>query len=250
MNPPCPAVEVRHLVRTFSTSAGLVHALRGIDLVIEPGEFLAIMGPSGSGKSTLIHLLAGLDHPTQGDILLAGQPLASLNEDALTLLRRRRLGIIFQTFNLLDVLTAEENVALPLLLDGLPETQASRRALEALAQVGLQDRAGHLPNQLSGGEQQRVAIARALVIQPVILLADEPTGNLDTASGDAVLQLLRRLVDEQKQTLLLVTHDPRHAARADRLLRLRDGLVLQEQKLHPSSRSLRELLENLGEPLE
>jgi len=154
-----------------------------------------------------------------------------MDDDRLTLLRRRSLGMVFQAFNLVDVLTAVENVALPLVIDGVRESEADRRAREALARVGLSERAEHLPGQLSGGEQQRVAIARALVIKPVILLADELTGNLDSATGDELLHLLRRLVDEQKQTLLLVTHDARHAAWADRLLRLRDGKFVEEQKL-------------------
>jgi putative ABC transport system ATP-binding protein len=241
------AVEVRGLVRVFPTAAGQVEALRGIDLAIRPGEFVAVMGPSGSGKSTLLHLIAGLDRPTAGTIAIAGQQLATLDDDELTLLRRRRLGIVFQAFNLIDVLSAEENVALPLLIDGVSEAEATTRAREALARVGLVDRCDHLPGQLAGGEQQRVAIARALVIGPVVLLADEPTGNLDTTNGDAVLALLRRLVDEQKQTLLLVTHDARHAARADRLLRLRDGRVTEEQRLPSGARTLSEVLGELGD---
>jgi putative ABC transport system ATP-binding protein len=240
-----PAVEVRGLERVFPSAAGPVEALRGVDLTIRPGEFVAVMGPSGSGKSTLLHLIAGLDQPTRGEVVVAGQALASMDDDALTLLRRRRLGIVFQAFNLLDVLTAEENVALPLLIDGVGEAEATRRAREALAGVDLEGRREHLPGQLSGGEQQRVAIARALVTHPV-LLADEPTGNLDTATGDAVVALLRRLVDERGQTLLLVTHDARHAARADRVLRLRDGRVVEEQRLPTREKTLGEVLGELG----
>ncbi|MFO0844525.1 MAG: ABC transporter ATP-binding protein [Gemmataceae bacterium] len=241
------AVELRGLTRTYPTAAGRVEALRGIDLVVRPGEFVAVMGPSGSGKSTLLHLIAGLDRPTSGEVRVGGESLARLDDDALTLLRRRRLGIVFQAFNLIDVLTAEENVALPLLIDGVAEGQATARAREALAHVGLGERPGHLPGQLSGGEQQRAAIARALVTRPVVLLADEPTGNLDTAAGDAVMGLLRRLVDEQGQTLVLVTHDARHAARADRLLRLRDGRVTEEQRLKSGEKPLGEVLGGLGE---
>jgi putative ABC transport system ATP-binding protein len=247
MSEPTPAVEIRDLARAFPSAVGPVEALRGVDLVIRPGEFVAVMGPSGSGKSTLLHLIAGLDHPTRGEVTIAGQPLASLDDDARTLLRRRRLGIVFQAFNLIDVLTAEENVALPLLIDGLRESDATTRAREALVRVGLESRRTHLPGQLSGGEQQRVAIARALAIRPVILLADEPTGNLDMATGDAVLALLRQLVDTQKQTVLLVTHDARHAARADRLLRLRDGVVIEEQRLPTHAKTLTEVLGELGE---
>jgi putative ABC transport system ATP-binding protein len=242
-----PAVEVRGLARVFTSAAGRVEALRGVDLVVRPGEFVAVMGPSGSGKSTLLHLIAGLDRPTAGEVAIDGQVLAGLDDDALTLLRRRRLGVVFQAFNLIDVLTAEENVALPLVIDGVAEAEAARRAREALGWVGLEGAGARQPGQLSGGEQQRVAIARALVTRPVVVLADEPTGNLDTASGDGVLALLRRLVDERRQTLLLVTHDARHAARADRLLRLRDGRVIEEQELPAGGKTLGEVLGELGE---
>ena len=225
------ALEVRGLVRTFAGGSAPVEALRGVDLVVKRGEFVAVMGPSGSGKSTLLHLAAGLDAPTGGEVLVGGQSLAKLPDDQLTLLRRRKVGIVFQAFNLLDVLSALENVALPLLIDGVPEATASQRALPALELVGMAHRRGHLPSQLSGGEQQRVAIARALVTQPLLLLADEPTGNLDSAHGDQVMALLRALVDEQGQTILMVTHDARHAALADRLIHLRDGQVVEEQIL-------------------
>jgi putative ABC transport system ATP-binding protein len=236
------ALEVRGLTRAFPSGVARINALEDVDLCVRPGEFVAVMGPSGAGKSTLLHLIAGLDTPTRGSITIDGQALASLDDDQVTLLRRRRLGFIFQAFNLLDVLTAQENVALPLLIDGVRDNEAQSRAEEALADVGLTDRSGHLPAQLSGGEQQRVAIARALVTRPVLVLADEPTGNLDSASGDQVLSLLRRLVDERRQTLLLVTHDARHAARADRLLRLRDGRVIEEQTLRRGEKPLRQVL--------
>jgi putative ABC transport system ATP-binding protein len=234
------ALEVRGLVRTFAGPTP-VEALRGIDLVVRKGEFVAVMGPSGSGKSTLLHLAAGLDAPTAGEVHVGGQPLAMLDDDQLTLLRRRKLGIVFQAFNLLDVLSAEENVALPLLIDGVAEAEASRRAREVIARVGLSGREAHLPSELSGGEQQRVAIARALVAGPLLMLADEPTGNLDSNTGEQILTLLRGLVDEMGQTLLLVTHDARHAARADRLLRLRDGLVVEDHRLPTTARPLGEL---------
>jgi putative ABC transport system ATP-binding protein len=236
------ALQVRGLVRVFHNGPTAVEALRGVDLDIRPGEFVAVMGPSGSGKSTLLHLAAGLDTPTAGEVYVGGQALAELDDDRLTLLRRRKLGFIFQAFNLLDVLSALENVALPLLIDGVAEAEASRRAREALAWVGLSGREEHLPAQLSGGEQQRVAIARAVVVKPLLMLADEPTGNLDSTTGEQILTLLRRLVDETGQTLLLVTHDARHASRADRLLRLRDGRVIEDQKLPPTSRLLGQLL--------
>jgi putative ABC transport system ATP-binding protein len=242
------AVEVRGVTKVFAADAGeaRVEALRGIDLDVARGEFVSVMGPSGSGKSTLLHLIGGLDQPTAGAVLLDGTDLAALNDDALTLVRRRRIGFVFQAFNLIDVLTAEENVALPLLIDGVAEAEAHGRAAAALEQVGIGQRRGHWPSKLSGGEQQRVAVARALVTRPLLLLADEPTGNLDSASGDQVLTLLRQLVDEQGQTILMVTHDARQAARADRLVRLRDGQVVEVQPLsggRPASKVLEELSE-------
>jgi putative ABC transport system ATP-binding protein len=232
-------VEVCGLAKVFGAGDTCVEALRGIDLQIELGEFVAVMGPSGSGKSTLLHLMAGLDAPTSGSVRIGGELLDQRDDDRLTLLRRQRIGFIFQAFNLLDVLTAQENVALPLLIDGVAETESMRRAGLALELVGMAGRSGHLPGQLSGGEQQRVAIARALVTGPLLLLADEPTGNLDSANGDQVMSLLRNLADEQRQTIFMVTHDPRHAALADRLIRLRDGRVVEEQRLSPRPTSSR-----------
>ena len=245
-----PAVEVCGLCKVFDAGEARVEALRGIDLSVRRGEFVSVMGPSGSGKSTLLHLVGGLDLPTAGTVRLDGADLATLRDDALTLLRRRRIGFVFQAFNLIDVLTAEENVALPLLIDGAAEDEAHARAAAALAQVGVGHRRGHWPGKLSGGEQQRVAVARALVTGPLLLLADEPTGNLDSASGDQVLALLRRLADEQGQTILMVTHDARHAARADRLVRLRDGRVIEVQTLartRPAGKVLEELTEVVDE---
>jgi putative ABC transport system ATP-binding protein len=228
-----PAVEVCGLSKVFGDGETRVEALRGIDLQVGLGEFVAVMGPSGSGKSTLLHLIAGLDGPTAGTVRVGGELLDQRDDDRLTLLRRQRIGFVFQAFNLLDVLSAEENVALPLLIDALAEAEAMRRAGAALERVGMAPRRRHLPGQLSGGEQQRVAVARALVTGPLLLLADEPTGNLDSANGDQVMALLRRLADEQKQSIFMVTHDARHAALADRLIRLRDGRVVEEQRLAP-----------------
>jgi putative ABC transport system ATP-binding protein len=202
-----------------------VDALRGVDFVIRQGEFVAIMGPSGSGKSTLMHLLGGLDTPSDGDVMLGGKPLAHLSDDQLTIVRRRQIGFIFQFFNLLPTLSAAENVALPLLIDGKRIEDYQQRIDETLALVGLADRADHRPDQLSGGQQQRVAIARALVTDPAIVLADEPTGNLDTASGEEILKLLRRACDEKGQTIVMVTHDTHAAEYADRIVRLRDGQI-------------------------
>jgi len=227
-------IAVRRVTKVYGSGSAPVEALRGIDLRIEPGEFVAVMGSSGSGKSTLLHLIAGLDRPTSGSVTVGGHELALWGDDELTLLRRRWIGVVFQAFNLLDVLSAEENVALPLAIAGTPQSLARERARRALEQVGLAHRRRHLPGQLSGGEQQRVAIARALVIEPLILLADEPTGNLDSAGGTQVMDLLRHLADTRRQTILMVTHDAGHAARADRIIRLRDGRVVAEQ---PSDRT-------------
>ncbi len=246
MSAEAPAVEVCGLTKVFDAGEARVEALRGIDLAVPRGEFVSVMGPSGSGKSTLLHLVGGLDLPTGGSVKVDGTDLASLRDDALTLLRRRRIGFVFQAFNLIDTLTAEENVALPLLIDGVAEDEAHGRAAEALRQVGVGHRRAHWPGKLSGGEQQRVAVARALVTNPLLLLADEPTGNLDSASGDQVLALLRRLADERGQTILMVTHDNRQASRADRLVRLRDGRVVDVQKL-PPCRPAGKVLEELSE---
>jgi putative ABC transport system ATP-binding protein len=221
-------LEARSLQKRYRMGEIPVQALRGVDLAVAPGEFVAIMGPSGSGKSTLLHLLGGLEEASEGMVALAGRPLSDMGERDLTLLRRRKIGFVFQFFNLLPTMTAEENVALPLLLDGVPARECAARASEALAWVGLVDRARHAPDSLSGGEQQRVALARALVTRPEVVLADEPTGNLDSAAGDRVFVLLRRACDEAGQTVVVVTHDPAAAARADRVVFLHDGRVVRE----------------------
>jgi len=219
-------VEVRGVRRVYDTGAARTEALRGVDLSAVPGEFVALMGASGSGKSTLLHLIAGLDRPDAGSVCVNGVDLASLDENARTLLRRRRIGLIFQSFNLIDTLSAEENVILPLTLDGVRPREARRRAAALLEQVGLSGRRRHRPDELSGGEQQRVAIARALAIEPALLLADEPTGNLDSAAAACVLALLRDLAGQRRRTMLLVTHDPAQGALADRRVLLRDGRVV------------------------
>jgi putative ABC transport system ATP-binding protein len=218
-------LEARALTKTYGSEELRVEALRGVDLKVETGELLAIMGPSGSGKSTMLHLLGGVDTPSSGQVLLEGTDLATLSDDQRTIIRRQRIGFIFQSFNLLPTLTAEENVSLPLELDGISTSEARRRARGALELVGVAHRRTHLPSTLSGGEQQRVAIARALVIEPALVLADEPTGNLDSANGRQVTSLLRRLSSERHQTIVIVTHDHNVAAQADRLVCLRDGLV-------------------------
>jgi putative ABC transport system ATP-binding protein len=218
-------LETRGVTKSYGTGEVLVEAVRGVDLRVRRGEFLAIMGPSGSGKSTLLSLLGGIEPPTSGHILLEGVDLATLNDDQRTLLRRKRVGFIFQLFNLLPILTARENVALPLELDAVPAAEAKRRASEMLEMVGMSSRSDHVPGALSGGEQQRVAVARALAIQPAILLADEPTGSLDRANGQRLMKLLRRLVDQNRQTMVVVTHDAAVASQADRLLHFCDGQV-------------------------
>jgi putative ABC transport system ATP-binding protein len=190
-------------------------------------------------------LIGGLDTPTAGSVHISGQDVGAFNDDQLTLLRRRQIGFVFQAFNLLDVLTAEENVALPLILDGVAEGEAQRRSAAAVELVGLTGRRRHFPRELSGGEQQRLAIARALVTEPLLLLADEPTGNLDSATSAQIMSVLRDLVDRRGQTILMVTHDARHAALANRLLRLRDGQLADEQHLAPAARSPSRVLEDL-----
>lgn len=239
---PTSVLQARALTRVFGSGESRVEALGGVDLCVQPGEFLAIMGPSGSGKSTLLHLLGGVDAPTSGQVLLEDVDLATLTDERRTLMRRRRIGFIFQSFNLLPTLTAEENVSLPLELDGVGSGDARKRARAALGLVGVEHRLGHLPGAMSGGEQQRVAIARALVIEPALLLADEPTGNLDSANGRQVTTLLRRLVDERGQTIVMVTHDSGVAGHADRLVLLRDGLVESDNEQTPMSFSGRMFL--------
>ncbi|HET7090177.1 MAG TPA: ABC transporter ATP-binding protein [Anaerolineae bacterium] len=205
-----------------------VNALDRVDFTVEKGEFVAIMGPSGSGKSTLLHLLGGLDGASGGEVTLAGKPLSRLSDNEVTLVRRRNVGFIFQFYNLVPTLTAEENIALPLMIDGKKMEDCRERIDDLLNLVGLADRRHHKPDQMSGGQQQRVAIARALVTDPDILLADEPTGNLDSKSGTAILELLRHTCDELGHTIVMVTHDARAASYADRVVFLKDGRVVDQ----------------------
>jgi len=229
-SPSPPAFATERLVRRFRLGESLVEALRGVDLEIARGELVAVAGPSGSGKSTLLHLLGGLDEPDQGRVLVDGVDLAALGDRERTLLRRRRLGFVFQTFNLVPVLSALENVEYPLLLDGRPAAERRRRAAEALAAVGLAARLDHRPDQLSGGERQRVAIARAVVHEPLALVADEPTGNLDSATAGEILDLLEGLCRERGTTVVVATHDPALVARAPRRIALHDGRIERDER--------------------
>jgi ABC-type lipoprotein export system ATPase subunit len=236
-----PVVRTRALQKDYGRGAGLVRALDGVDLDVAAGETLAVMGPSGCGKSTLLHLLGGLERPSAGEVWLEGRRIDQLGERALARLRRHAIGFVFQAFHLMEELTAVENVELPALLAGGAPRTARSRAVELLDQVGLTDRAAHLPSALSGGERQRVAIARALSNEPLVVLADEPTGNLDSAATRDVLRLLDRLRGGG-QTLVIVTHDSRIAASADRLVSMRDGAFVEETRLsHGTSRHLGEL---------
>jgi putative ABC transport system ATP-binding protein len=223
-------LEARGLAKTYDTGGVEVRALRGVDLAIDRGEFVAIMGPSGCGKSTLLNLLAGLDRPTAGEVRLDGERIDQLSEAELARLRRRKVGFVFQFFNLLPTLSAVENVELPLLLVGRRRKDARQVANELMGELGIADRHAAAPAVLSGGQQQRVALARALANAPEIVLGDEPTGNLDSAAAREVLGLLRAARD-RGQTLLIVTHDARVAAAADRVVMLRDGLVRDENEL-------------------
>jgi putative ABC transport system ATP-binding protein len=220
------AVRADEVTRHYGEGDAAVHALRGVSLEVPEGQFTAVMGPSGSGKSTLMHILAGLDRPTSGRVGIEDREITTMGDRELTLLRRRHVGFVFQFFNLLPVLTAEENVVLPLSIAG---KKPDREWLETLLdKVGLSDRRGHRPSELSGGQQQRVAIGRALVTRPTVLFADEPTGNLDSHTGEEILDLLRESADEYGQTIVMVTHDPRAATAADRVLFLADGVVVND----------------------
>jgi putative ABC transport system ATP-binding protein len=219
-------VTAHDLERRYGEGATAVHALRGVSLEVRSGELVAVMGPSGSGKSTLMHILAGLDRPTAGSVQIAGSEISKLADAQLTLLRREHIGFVFQFFNLLPMLDAEENIVLPLSIAG--ERADPQWLDELLRKTGLGARRSHRPAQLSGGEQQRVAIARSLITRPTILLADEPTGNLDSRTGSEILELLRDSADAYGQTLVMVTHDARAASIADRILVLADGLIVRE----------------------
>jgi len=221
-------IELRNVTKTFTSGAESVTPVDDLDFDVERGEFVCLMGPSGSGKTTLLHLLAGIDRPTEGAVVVNGERVHELAPSQLARWRTRTVGYVFQQYNLIPVLTAFENVEVPLLLLKMSKTERHKRVATALGAVGLTDRAHHLPRQMSGGQQQRVAIARAIVTDPVVMFADEPTGNLDRESATATMTLLRRLVDEYGKTLVMVTHDPQAAKRADRIVHLDKGKIVTE----------------------
>ena len=243
-------IETHQLTKVYGSGETAVTALDHVDIHVEEGEFVAVMGPSGCGKSTLLHLVGGLDRPTAGQVFIDGQDLSGLSDRKLTELRRRKIGFIFQFFNLIPVLTAVENAALPVTLDGVKPAQARAQASEWLARLGMVDRLNHRPDQLSGGQQQRAAIARALIANPAVILADEPTGNLDTRAGDEIAETLRQVCKEWGRTVVMVTHDPRIAAYADRIIFLKDGAVndqtLLEVKNHRNAEVVAAKMKTLG----
>src|SRR5512145_2907948 len=228
-------ITTQNLTKTFGSGSTAITALDRVNLSVNAGEFVAIMGPSGCGKSTLLHLLGGLDRPSDGKVIIEGTSIAEMDDDHLTELRRRRIGFVFQFFNLIPVLNALENAALPVTLDGVKPAEAQKQAAEWLKRFGLSDRLSNRPDQLSGGQQQRVAIARALAAEPSLILADEPTGNLDTRSGDEIAGLMRDVARKYGRTVVMVTHDPRIAAYADRIVFLKDGKIVDETVLERKS---------------
>lgn len=240
-------LKASDLKKEYQLGEHAVEALKGVDFAVQKGEFVAIMGPSGSGKSTLMHLLGGLDTPTRGEIFLSEQALSKLNNKEITLARRKNVGFVFQFFNLMPTLSAEENIMLPIIIDGQNPRDYQERLDQLLALIGLSDRRSHRPDQLSGGEQQRVAVARALISNPAILLADEPTGNLDSKTGREIMVLLRRSCEELDQTVVVVSHDPRAAAFADRVVFLKDGNIVREAEFSAGEMIDKKLDRLLGE---
>ncbi|OIP34793.1 MAG: macrolide ABC transporter ATP-binding protein [Deltaproteobacteria bacterium CG2_30_66_27] len=230
-------IEIRGTTKTYRVGDVRVEALKGVDLSIASGEFVAVMGPSGSGKSTLMNILGCLDRPTTGSYRLDGEEIGILSRDGRAVIRRDKLGFVFQGYNLLPRLSAMENVELPMIYDGTPGSDRRERAFSALSSVGLADRAHHLPSQLSGGQQQRVAIARAIVNTPALILADEPTGNLDSATSEEIMGIFRRLNDERGITMVLVTHEPDIALFAKRVVRFLDGRIVEDRPVTERRRS-------------
>lgn len=220
-------LETKNLCKTYGEGDTLVNALDNVSFSVEQGEFIAIVGPSGSGKSTLLHILGGVDVPTSGEVIINGTKISDLDETALAIFRRRQIGLIYQFYNLIPILTVEENLTLPLLLDGRKPDQ---KQIEMLVEkLGLENRLKHLPNELSGGQQQRVSIGRALLNSPALLLADEPTGNLDSENSKEIIKLLRQFNKENKQTVIIITHDERIALSADRVIEINDGKILRDE---------------------
>lgn len=236
-------ISIRGVSKTFARGGHVVRAVDGVSLEVPAGEFLVITGPSGSGKSTLLHLIAGVERPSGGEIRFEGALLTAMSDREVTLLRRRRIGLVFQSANLLPALSVDENVALPLLLDGVPMREARKRATRVLDGLGLAERRQHQPGELSGGEMQRVAIARSLVIDPILILADEPTGSLDSSAGSDVLTWLRSVTEDARRSVVMVTHDPVAASRGDRVVAMRDGRLVSDERVLDSGcgddRSLR-----------
>ncbi len=220
-------LETKNLCKTYGEGDTLVKALDNVSFSVEQGEFIAIVGPSGSGKSTLLHILGGVDVPTSGEVIINGTKISDLDETALAIFRRRQIGLIYQFYNLIPILTVEENLTLPLLLDG---RKPDKKQIEMLVEkLGLENRLKHLPNELSGGQQQRVSIGRALLNSPALLLADEPTGNLDSENSKEIIKLLRQFNKENKQTVIIITHDERIALSADRVIEINDGKILRDE---------------------
>lgn len=237
-----PLIQAVNLTKVYGKGDTAVIALDHVNMSVSAGELVAVMGPSGCGKSTLLHLLGGLDRPTEGQVMIDGTSLSTLSDDALTQIRRRKIGFVFQFFNLIPILSAVENAALPLILDGKNSAQARQKAIEWLQKVGLGARLHSRPDQLSAGQQQRVAIARALVTDPMLVLADEPTGNLDSRASDEIAQLLHQVAREWGRAVLMVTHDPRIAAYADRIIFLKDGKIVNETHLEARNDNNKELV--------
>jgi len=227
-------ITAENLTKIYGSGDTAVTALDHVNLSVEAGEFVAIMGPSGCGKSTLLHLLGGLDRPSEGRVVIDGQPINELSDDNLTKLRRRKIGFVFQFYNLIPVMDATENAALPVTLDGISPSKAMAKAKDWLEKVGLGNRLKNRPDQLSGGQQQRVAVARALVAEPALVLADEPTGNLDSHASDEIAALLRQVANEWGRAVVMVTHDAHVASYADRIIFLKDGVIVDEQRPDPS----------------
>ena len=226
-----PLIQTENLTKIYGRADTAVVALDHLNMSVNPGEFVAVMGPSGCGKSTLLHLLGGLDRPTEGHVTIDGSALDSVSDNALAQIRRRKIGFIFQFFNLIPILNAVDNAALPLILDGKPKAESKQKATEWLQRVGLGARLANRPDQLSAGQQQRVAVARALITNPMLVLADEPTGNLDSRAADEIAALLTQVAKEWGRAVLMVTHDPRIAAHADRIIFLKDGRIVNETQL-------------------